>query len=101
MNAVTILGCLNGKLEQSRKDNIVNCLIPEMKPLRKIPGESTELFGKDIMTTVKELKKNPGNFIVQTQQPSTLMRPRQQNRYKPYSSSTYTPSTPGKIETTL
>ena len=44
VDSLTLLGCINDKLDQHRRDSIVNALPKEFKPIRKISDESNNLL---------------------------------------------------------
>ena len=65
VNALTIFGNLDTKLSQTRRDNIVNALVPELKSLRKEKHpDSGQLFGDNVLDTISVLDKNNSKSIV-------------------------------------
>ena len=57
VNAITLQACLNQKMNQGRRDAIVNTLPDHFKPPRKIPDTNKELFGEDLVPKLADLKK--------------------------------------------
>ena len=72
VDAITLLGSLNAKLEQTRRDYIVNTLPKELKPVRKLSDENSQnLFVDVVVGKMSELKKA-----------SNLMKDKRSNNYQ-------------------